>query len=398
MGRRPMPPGTWGNIHVKQIGQKKFEASAWYCDRGGKLRRIRRTAGGKTAASDDLKEALSKIGDEIRGGDVSPDTRLERVAELWLQDIREDVAAGTVAPNTARIYAGYVKNWINPAMGSLRIRPEQTTVKACEGLVKKVRRERSLDAAKSCRSVLSAICGYAIKHGAISVNPVAGIDRLRASEDDKKPVRAMSKEERTVLRQKLPEFAQSRQTDKRGRSLGDRGRVWLDLPDLVEAMLATGVRIGEILAVDADDIDTTKGAVTFGHHVVRVPSEGLVRAKGRKNGEPSLTLLVPKWSLPMWRRRKLASGGGAIFSAWNGGLLDPSTLMHRIREALDECGFDWVTGHVWRKTVALVLKEAGLSTEQIADQLGNTTRVAEKHYITKTSENPQAAAALEGMW
>lgn len=398
MGRRPMRPGTWGHIHVKLLGPKKHEASAWYKDRGGKLRRIRRTAQSKTAAEDDLKEALSKIGDEVRSGDITPDTRVSRVAELWMQSLREDVAAGTVAPNTVRIYAGYVKNWINPSLGSLCINAEQLTPAACEGLVKRVRRKRSLDAAKSCRSVLSAICGFAMKHRAITVNPVRSIDRLRASEEDKKPVRAMSKKERTELREKLPVFAQSRQTDSKGRSLGRRGQVWLDLPDLLEAMLATGVRIGEILAVDADSIDTQKCAVTFNHHVVRVPEGGLVRAKGRKNGEPSLTLLVPKWSLPMWRRRKLASGGGSIFTAWNGGLLDPSTLMHRIREALDECGFDWVTGHVWRKTVALVLKEAGLSTEQIADQLGNTTRVAEKHYVPKTGENPQAAAALEGMW
>lgn len=396
MARRPMPVGTYGKINSRKAG-KQWVADTRYRDRTGELRRMERTGRTKTDAEHRLKVDLGKVCEEIRGTTISGDTRLKRVAELWLQSIREETAAGAFAANTPRNYGSYVNNWIVPAMGSLVIGSE-VTVAACEGLVKKVRAKKSLDAAKSCRSVLSSICGFAVRHGAMSVNPVKSIDKLRAGENDRKEIVAMSKEQRVDLREKLQVFAQAKQTDKRGRGIGRRGQVWLDLPDLVDAMLATGVRIGEIMAVSGDDVDIHNRKVSFNHHIERVPGKGLVRKKGRKGNEPGVTLIVPEWSMAMWRRRKLASGGGPLFATWNGLLLDPSTLIHRIREALDACGYDWVTSHVWRKTVSDVMQEAGLPTNAIADQLGNSERVVQKHYRPIRSVNPAAAAALETMF
>lgn len=56
-----------------------------------------------------------------------------------------------------------------------------------------------------------------------------------------------------------------------------------------------------------------------------------------------------------------------------------------------------MTSHVFRKTVATVLDEADLPTTAIADQLGNTRAVAEKHYRRKRAANQANADALEGM-
>jgi haloacid dehalogenase-like hydrolase len=43
------------------------------------------------------------------------------------------------------------------------------------------------------------------------------------------------------------------------------------------------------------------------------------------------------------------------------------------REARDAAGFSWATSHVFRKTCATILDEAGLSVRAIADQLGYIT-------------------------
>ncbi|UQS21419.1 MULTISPECIES: hypothetical protein [Amycolatopsis] len=45
-----------------------------------------------------------------------------------------------------------------------------------------------------------------------------------------------------------------------------------------------------------------------------------------------------------------------------------------------------------------MLDDAGLTTTQIADQLGNTPRVVEKHYRAKRVSNEHAVAALESMF
>lgn len=111
-----------------------------------------------------------------------------------------------------------------------------------------------------------------------------------------------------------------------------------------------------------------------------------------------MLLTLPDWTAPMFARRKLAAGPhGPLFASLAGSWLEPSNTGNRIREALDAIGFAWVTSHVWRKTVATLLDEAGLNVGEIADQLGNTRAVTERHYIKRRSRNKKAAAALESI-
>ena len=58
-------------------------------------------------------------------------------------------------------------------------------------------------------------------------------------------------------------------------------------------------------------------------------------------------------------------------------------------------GFDWVTWHTFRKTVAtLVDRHSG--TEDAAAVLGHSgTAVTSKHYVQRASVAPDASAALE---
>jgi integrase len=197
------------------------------------------------------------------------------------------------------------------------------------------------------------------------------------------------------IRVKLHGFAETKQVDAKGRSVGSRGKVWYDLEDIVDAMLSTGGRIGEVLACDGEDVHATEQEVILAHHVVRISGEGLVRQELRKGNEEGLVLAVPAWSVPMWRRRKLASGGGKLFPSWNGEWLDPSNVIGRLKEALTAIGYGWLTSHVLRKTAAKVLDDANLPTSAIADQLGNSQKVVEKHYRRKRASNQAAAAALE---
>jgi integrase len=198
----------------------------------------------------------------------------------------------------------------------------------------------------------------------------------------------------------LRAYAVTKEKDSAGRRQGWRNIVWHDLAELAEAMLATGVRIGEVLALTGDDVgkdDEGHPYVRIGAHLVRVTGKGLVAVLGRKGGKPARKLGVPPWSSAMLARRKLAAGAGPLFAARDGGWLDPSNTASRLREALDESGYEWVTSHVWRHTVATLLDEAGLSVSEIADQLGNTRAVAEKHYIKARVTNKKAAAALQSI-
>jgi len=79
-----------------------------------------------------------------------------------------------------------------------------------------------------------------------------------------------------------------------------------------------------------------------------------------------------------------------------GGWRDPSNTQADLREAFVAAGFNWVTSHTVRKTVATRLDEAGLSARAIAEQLGHANpSLTQDVYLGRGTASPQAAAALE---
>lgn len=399
MPRPPTEIGTYGEINKSVDGAGKAFAETYFRMPTGKLKRVRRYGRSKTDATTRLKARLLTLSEEAFAGAVNPDTRMEVVADLWLAECAIHVGNGTLARGSVRQYRGYVKNWVKPALGELQAREAERLPTSFNALILRAQTERSYDAAKSLRAVLSGICHFAVRNGAMSVNPVASTAKLRRGAGDRKEVVALKPAQWRDLRAKLAALGEARRTDSAGRSIGVRARVWLQLADFQDCMLSTGARIGELLALDGDDVVVKDGSVRVlvRHHMDRVAGEGLLRVAGRKYGEGELDLLVPDWSASTWRRLKMAAGPGPLFPSSKGGWPDPSNMGHRLREAFDACGYEWVTSHVWRKTVSDVLKEAGLPTSMIADQLGNTVAVVERHYRQKYRANPETAAALESM-
>ncbi|EWM15225.1 tyrosine-type recombinase/integrase [Kutzneria sp. 744] len=60
-----------------------------------------------------------------------------------------------------------------------------------------------------------------------------------------------------------------------------------------------------------------------------------------------------------------------------------------MREAFDAAGYPWVPSHVYRKTVASMMDDAGLTARAAADQLGHaqvsmTQNVYFKRKVAKT--------------
>ncbi|MFD2419972.1 tyrosine-type recombinase/integrase [Amycolatopsis pigmentata] len=394
MPRPPLPIGTYGVIRTKLIAPKTWEASARFRMADGRLKRVGRTGRSKADAVTRLKKAMTTLAAEVRGDEISGDTRMKRIAEMWTAELDREANLGDRSPGTVRNYRSQLKNWITPAIGELQAR--ELTVTTCDRLVKKVQDATSYDTAKSVRAVLTGLCSYAVRHGAMALNPVRSVGRL--ARGTQKEVVALDRDQCSDLLMNLERLADNKRTDSRGRSIGSRAQVWQDLPDIVRTMLATGVRLGELLALTGNDVDPQERTVAVGHHLIRVNGQGLVRAANRKGNQSGLLLRLPEWSVSMLRRRKLASGGGPLFSTWNGEWLDPSNVIHRIQEAFADVGYGWVTSHVFRKTVASVLDEAGLPLSAIADQLGNTQKVADKHYRKRRVANEASAAALEGMF
>lgn len=391
MGRPPLPIGTYGTINVTELGPKLFEARARFRMRNGRIRPIKRRGTSESAATRNLKKALAELADEVAGKKINGDTRFGHVLDLWLADFKAKVDRGVRAPKSFYDYRDTADNHLRPRMGALTCR-EAENAGLCDENLKDIRDKVGYAAAQRAKTVLSHACKYAMRHGAMKVNPARSVESL--DRDDTEPILALEPEQRQDFMTKLRAWVTEYVEDPK-RRLGVRARAWMDLPDVVEAMLATGERIGEVLAMVGDGVDPAKRKVVADHHLIRVEGEGIVRVPKRKGRRSGLVLSVPTWSVPLWRRRKLESGGGPLFPAWNGAWEDPSNVGKRIGKVCKAIGYGWVSSRILRHTVGSHLGDSNLSNEQIADQLGNTPEIIQRNYRRPKVANEAIAHHLE---
>lgn len=406
MGRPRTDIGTFGKISIREISPGVHEARTRFRLRNGRSKPVSRRGKTGPTAERRLKKALAALADEVAGKEINGDSPMARVMDLWLATFEEKVTLGKRASKSLYDYRSIVNDHLKPLMGDLACR-EAENAGLCNETLKEVRRRSVANTARAktgeaamlrARTVLSNVCAYAVMHGAMRVNPVKSTERIDRAQE---AVRALEPDERPDFLAKFRAEVERRVTAPAGGKknvLGIRARVWLDLPELVEGMLSTGLRIGEALAVTGDDVDLEARQVRAHHHLVRVEGVGMVRQPKRKGNRPGLDVAITSWTLAMWRRRKMAAAAdGPVWSAWNGQWLDPGNVAKRINEVCTKIGYGWVSSRYFRHTTASHLGDSDLTDTAISDALGNTPDVIRKHYRRQRQGNPAVAAALESM-
>jgi integrase len=377
MPRPPLPIGSHGKITTVQTAGGSHVARTSYRDSDGVTRLVERSGRTPTIARNRLLAALQqRSGPQGRDG-LTPESTFRVAADLWLTTVQAAADIGDLSPNTAQLYGLQLRNHIGPALGALRLR--EVTTPRVDDFLQGLRAGNGTPTAKTCRTVVSGVMGLAVRHGAVAVNPARETSRMRSKR--RRAPRALTAGERS-------QWIAALEADQ---------RAWRkDLPDLTWWMLATGLRIGEALAVTWADVDLNAGTVAVDHKIIRIKGEGLHRIRQLKAGE-GRTLLLPPFAIDMLRRRRPGSGPhDPLFPSETGGWRDPSNTSRAFREARDAAGFSWVTSHVFRKTCATILDEAGLSAREVADQLGRAKpSMTQDVYLGRRVANPQAAAALE---
>lgn len=395
MARPRTPVGSWGDITCTEKRPGRWLAEAWFRERNGDLPRVTASGTTKTKAINALKVKLGKRAEEIRRGTIKSDTRLARVAELWLEDVEKRATDGALSWNTVKNFRSWTRRWIIRSCGELSMLELESDIGVIDALLDRAMSERGHGTASGVKTAFGLICEHAQRHGALRFNPVRLAKRLKSPA--RKPPQGLTREQRADLMQKIGEFVEDRQVDHRGRRVW-RAEAWRDLPDLCEAFLSTGVRAGELCALVGADFDVRAKTIRVEAHIVTKPGEGPQRVPYRKGSAAILLLRVPDWSVPMWSRRTLAAGEGPLFPALDGGWRSPGYLATRLKVAFTACGYEWLKSHaLGRKTVALAMAEAGRPVGDIANQLGNTEKVVQRHYLPARPANEATMEALEQM-
>ena len=395
MARRRMPVGGHGEISVHAV-PGGHRARARYCDRDGRLREVSRTGKTKASAKAALVERLAEIAAEVHTGRVSSSARFKTVAEAWWAEFATKATAGTKSPTSARTYRSMMRNNVLPHIGELPC--HEVTPGRMDAVVKRTDANLGVESARIVRTVLKNVGAYGVRQGVWDLDPSRSLDEVLQPPALDREVRALTVAELADLRAGLARVAAERQVDKLGRPLGRRGLTWSYLPDLVEVMLATGIRVSEAAALAGDAFvpdDDGRPVLRVEAHVVRDLSGAVTRRIYRKGSQQYLLLVVPEYAVPMLARlRRRAGPGRPMFPGMRGQWLHPEQLDHVLRAGLDAIDMGWVSAHTLRRTVGTALRTAGMSTEQVAEQLGNTERVARRHYVEPRAVNDEQAKVL----
>jgi integrase len=399
-GRPQLPVGAYGSIRTRDVtppGKPTvWEALARVRDADGVTRRVKARGRSRTAAETALKRVL--VGRTHVEGDFTGDSRVQSAGALWLEQRREQAAAGDIAPRTLEKYESVWRLHVAPGLGELRLR--EASVARCEAWQRELRRRVSPEECRKARAVLSQVLGYAVRMGAIPTNPVRDLSPIPGGR--KRQPRAMTAAERAAWLSWLDTHVAD--DPRRPRKVADRTAgqtaeliASRALGDITRVMLATGARVGEVMALGWDDVDLEAGTVHLRHHLVRVKGEGLRRAPGTKRGDGRM-LRLPSWATDVLLRRRVAAEGETpVFPDDLGGWRDPNLVMRWIRWSRDQAGFGWLTSHVFRQTVITILDEAGLSTRTVADQVGHSQISQTQSYMARRVASDAAAAALEDL-
>lgn len=374
---KPLGLGEHGQPSVWREGSQ-YTAYVRYRDYSGRGRSVKRRGPSKAAAT---RAALKAVTEKLGGGvdaEYSLTNRFEDAADGWLRMFEGLVVRGSRSPTTLDEYRYVLDRLVLPGLGSLRL--GELSTPRLDRFVQGVLADRGYASAKLCRTVLSGICGWLVRQGALPVNPARELTPLEADRD--RIARALSVDE---LREWLALLD--------GSELARRH----DLPDLARFMLATGLRLGEALGVTWADVDLGAGTVAVNRTIVRIKGKGMV-AKRTKSRTSVRGLLLPSWGVELLRARRvrMEAFDGPVFPDTRGGWRDRSNVGKAFRSVRGGSSFEWVKTHTFRKTIATVLDESGASARAIADQLGHSrVSMTQDVYLGRRAGNAANLPALE---
>jgi len=237
--------------------------------------------------------------------------------------------------STKFVYRCYIGNWILRRWGALRLSEiENTPAVLIEDWLASINRARGTTT--KIRNIFSALCSHAVRYGWMRSNPV-------------RSVRQSAKPER----RKVPLDVQELRTLFAGLGRRERTLVLLDVP--------TGMRVGELLALQWKDIDFQKKQLEirksiWNQHV------GPTKTEESEKSMPLDDAMVA--DLLAWRAETPYAGDDdwvfASPSVQGKQPFWPNSLMWNIRRQAKQAGITkHISWHVFRHTFSTLLVDSG---------------------------------------
>ena len=364
-----------GSVHLRKDGRWEGRVVVGYDDKGLPITKnvLAKT---KTACLDKLK-LLKESCDEKPNENLRPDMTFGEWLDFWYQNYSKP----KLRPTTQAGYENAIYKHIIPALGKTLLSELSTNdlQQFYATLKKEGRLIRTESYGKgvsdrtvwSCHTRIRTALDRAVQDGLIRINPAA---------DCKLPPQN-PKEMQLLSREEMQRFLiQAR----------EEGYYELFLLEL-----ATGLRRGEVLALQWDDLDIETGVLCIQRQVYRANGELVVSAP--KTKAALRTIILPPTLLGVLEEYHQQAESRWMFPspAKEDSPLDPATVRKRLQTILEHAGCKRVRFHDLRHLFVTTALENGMDVKTLSAITGHVSAKTTLNVYTHVTDTMRQTAAAK---
>lgn len=380
-GRPSLRPGEHGAVARRELSKGTWVARCRFRDSDNVTRIVERQSpepgrdqwGRK--AEIELLDSLKNRQPPNAAGEVTGATKVIDLVTAHIRRLEEDGKA----ESTLETYRSNAAQ-LGKLIGALRV--SEATPPRIDAALRSMKNAHGAGRAKHSKALLRGALHLAVMAGALPSNPAKDVSPIRSAAA--KGARALSVEQFAAL---LQDLYTSERCER------------FDLADPITMLMATGLRRSELLGLRWTDYDAKEQTIAVTGKVVRVKGKGLQRYAATKSKAGRRTLPLPQFAIDMLtlRRKKDYVGEQTmLFPSTAGTYRDPNNFGRDWRLARDELKLPDVTSHSFRKTVATMIDDAGLSARIGADHLGHAkVSMTQDRYMKRGKIHLEVADLLD---
>lgn len=355
MARRAKGEGT-----LRKRSDNRWEG--WFNigkDENGKIKRISVTAKTKAECQEKLKQAKAKYEEEQKilsshNYLTESDPTLERWYEIWLNTF----CKGVIKDYTVKGYASRFELYILPEFGKMRL-SEISTVACQQFLVDLLNNGRirsrnskggslSIYTVKGVQRTLNVCLEKAVDEGILDKNPCSKV---------KLPI-TNKPEMKTLKKEELGAFLE--ETKRSG------------CYEFYYLELTTGMRLGEICALEWTDLDTVNKTISVNKSVRKIDGKNIITTPKTKSSVRTIRINDDLVDLLLAMKDRQIKSRYIFPSPETGEIRDTSAVTRRLHRIQERAGLPKIRFHDLRHTFATLTLEAGVDVKTVSHMLGHT--------------------------
>ena len=329
----------------------------------GKQARTTITATTKKAIKIKTREAINEFahnGYTVKKK-VNVKTYRELVSLWW------DSYKNTVKPNTKKPVKSYLDAHLLPAFGEYRLDNLTTPViqKQVNKWANKANRQskNAFDSYHKLVGLNKRILKYGVSLQLLEHNPATDVIVPRKKQEKKTEIKFLDKQELKQFLNYLDTLDQSK---------------YKNLFNIVlyKTLLATGLRIGEAMALEWSDIDLDNGVIdvnkTLNNRIEINSPKSMASYRQISIDKATILMLKQYKNRQQVKAWELGRSEKIVFSNFTGKYFDPNNIRNQLYKHFKNAGVPNVRFHGLRHTHATLMLNAGMSPKDLQHRLGHS--------------------------